>query len=259
MKKELIIKLSAGTLIFLVIFFLLNCKSREGENKFADLDKSMKDFVRNIDTSEKFLTRAILFKPDDTTIRGNSAVADYFKKTFSGKSKIVSHTLLYRKKAEVNIYDIGYYRLKDNRKIFYFISWTKSGLGWRKEIEVLNEGELHVESAEKEINGRLERFCEIINSTHNLRLLFDELYREKTYFYNKSRLYTGYDEMLIPYKSMKSEYYSIGLASEHLSMVGPGIAYHIGSFTVGDYPGIFVLIWKKDKEGTWRIVLDTNH
>ncbi len=100
------------------------------------------------------------------------------------------------------------------------------------------------------------RWMELCN-THKTENLISELYFKDAYYYNRGRLLKGTKALSIEYSYMKSPNYNLKLSPKYITTVNDTIAFEIGRCS-GSYPLPYLLLWKKEEDGNWKILLDSN-
>lgn len=108
-----------------------------------------------------------------------------------------------------------------------------------------------------EIDTAREKWMKLCNS-HQASKLVEQLYESNAYYYNKGRVLQGSEALAAEYSYMNSSSYSLTLTPKHIVSVTPDIVYEIGQCS-GSYPLPYMLLWKKQKDGTWKILMDSNY
>lgn len=105
-------------------------------------------------------------------------------------------------------------------------------------------------------NYRLEwmSYC----NSHEVEKLVKELYVPDAYYYNRGRLLKGTKALVAEYSYMNSPNYSLKLTPKQVTFVNGNIAYEIGRCS-GSYPLPYMLVWQKQTDNSWKILLDSNY
>ena len=106
------------------------------------------------------------------------------------------------------------------------------------------------------IDQRRNEWIEYCNA-HNAEALVQNLYTENAVYYNHRPVITGRAALTQAYQYMNSPRYSLNLTPHHVEIVNDSIIYEIGQYD-GSYNGKYILVWQKDAEGTWSILMDSN-
>ena len=112
------------------------------------------------------------------------------------------------------------------------------------------------EDAREEIDKRREQWMEKSNA-HRVDELVNGLYTENTLYFNYKPMIVGRDNLIKTYSYMNREQYSLQLNPICVEQVNNEIVLEIGQCS-GSYDGQYILVWKKENDGEWRILLDAN-
>ena len=94
-------------------------------------------------------------------------------------------------------------------------------------------------------------------NAHDVEGLVNELYSVNTLYYNHKPLVKGREDVIKEYGYMRNEKYSLKLTPLFIEAVNESTVYEIGQCN-GSYGGKYILIWKKEADGKWRIFIDSN-
>ena len=100
------------------------------------------------------------------------------------------------------------------------------------------------------------KWMELCNA-HQASELVKQLYTADAFYYNRGRLLQGTEAITTEYGYMNSPNYSLTLTPKHIVMVTPDIAYEIGRCS-GSYPLPYMLVWEKQSDGQWMVLMDSN-
>jgi ketosteroid isomerase-like protein len=95
-------------------------------------------------------------------------------------------------------------------------------------------------------------------NSHQVDQLVKQLYLPDAYYYNRGRLIQGTKALSAEYSYMNAPSYSLNLTPKHIVSVTSDIVYEIGRCS-GSYPLPYILVWKKQKDGKWLILMDSNY
>jgi hypothetical protein len=76
-------------------------------------------------------------------------------------------------------------------------------------------------------------------------------------YYNHKPIVQGTENLIQEYGYMNRESYSLQLDPKKSVIVNANFVFEIGQCS-GSYGGKYVLIWKKEADGNWRIYIDSN-
>ena len=94
-------------------------------------------------------------------------------------------------------------------------------------------------------------------NAHQADNLVSNLYHKEAYYYNRGRLLKGTKAITSEYSYMNSPTYSLQLTPKQVILVNANIAYELGRCS-GSYPLPYLLVWQKQPDATWKILLDSN-
>ena len=95
-------------------------------------------------------------------------------------------------------------------------------------------------------------------NAHAADKLVEKLYTSQAYYYNRGRLLQGTKALTTEYSYMNMSSYALKLTPKHVVSVTPEIVYEIGQCS-GSYPLPYMLVWQKQEDGTWQILMDSNY
>lgn len=164
-----------------------------------------------------------------------------------------SYTKLFEKKASDKlIYEIGEI---DGEGGVFSIMYVKQASSGSIELVVLYEAAQT--AGQKGIDEAREQWMALCNS-HNANELVKRLYTANAYYYNRGRLLEGTKAISAEYQYMNNPSYSLKLTPLHVEQVTPGIAFEIGQCS-GSYPLPYMLLWEKQDNGKWQVLMDSNY
>lgn len=140
----------------------------------------------------------------------------------------------------------------------YLVSWQKVGDAWLRELEMLSR-KTSDNAVQNAINIKRELFSEIINEEHDVKELVETMYDREAYYYNRGNLIQGHEAIINTYFFMAKSDFNIILHSDLITQVNSDIAYEIGTWFSGGGQGKYILVWKKQVDMNWKILLDSNY
>ena len=92
---------------------------------------------------------------------------------------------------------------------------------------------------------------------HDARNLVTEMYSEATIYYHRGRIINDQNALSEAYSYMNSPNYQLRLDPIVIEKVTDTVVFEIGQCS-GSYGGKYILVWSRDKQGEWKIALDSN-
>jgi len=257
--------------LFLIIF---GCKPQDiNKGKTADYqttilqDKTVPDHLRNwaiainknnADSIKNLYDiNAVRINSPDNIIEGSSQIANYFT---GQKDKITSIKSLFsveaNSKRKIN-YELVSYKTADRKEFIGIVIWKIENEKIIREFEFTKESSLISQKADTtSISERRKLWIQLCNE-HNPKNLIKELYSSNIIYYNHKPLVKGTDDLIKEYSYMNNKNYHLELHPLTLKVVNPDFAFEIGQCT-GSYNGKYIIVWEKNSDGKWRIIVDSN-
>jgi ketosteroid isomerase-like protein len=152
-------------------------------------------------------------------------------------------------------YELGSFYTSD-RKIYkhLLIRDTRNGQ-FLRELEFIAPAEKGAKVATGIAERRKEwiRLCNL----HNPAALVTGMYAENAVYYNHRPVVTGRDGILADYQYMSDPNYTLSLEPLILEAVTDALVFEIGQCS-GSYNGKYILVWQKNTEGEWQVLMDSN-
>lgn len=111
-------------------------------------------------------------------------------------------------------------------------------------------------TAFEEIEYRRNKWMQTCND-HQVELLIKEFYTNPPFYYNHKPLVTTQKDLLNEYSYMNEPDYNLKLSPMFTEAVNENLVFEIGQCS-GSYNSKYVIVWKKESDGEWRIHLDSN-
>ncbi len=181
-----------------------------------------------------------------------------FVSTFKEENGIeISYTKDFSIEVNANLaYEIG--NIQANESLYSVMFINQKGEDSESNIEFLIIYEqLETEDELNVIDQSRNNWMEFCNS-HQVDKLVSQLYVKDSYYYNRGRLLKGTQALTSEYSYMNSTNYSLTLSPKHVTFVNDTIAYELGRCT-GSYPLPYMLVWEKQADRTWMILMDSNY
>ena len=106
------------------------------------------------------------------------------------------------------------------------------------------------------LDSARDQWMELCNS-HQVAALVATLYHKEAYYFNRGRLLIGTESLTNEYSYMSSPNYSLQLTPQQVSFVSDTMAYELGRCS-GSYPLPYLIVWQKQADNSWKILLDSN-
>lgn len=188
-------------------------------------------------------------------ISGLEAINAYWTDFQSSEGEIVEYNTVYKIPVmEVLEYEIGLSRTGSDREFAHVIVWSKEK-GSPKMVEVVLGRENNLEIP-AEISHARNKWVQLCNK-HNAKNLVTELYTKNAIYYNRGRILEGHEQLTREYSYMNDPSYALQLNPKHIEMVTTDTAFELGQCS-GSYPLPYILIWKKQNDGHWKVYFDSN-
>ncbi len=228
--------------------------------KISDYLNDWVDAINNNDfpAIEKiYASNAIKIVSVDSIIESSSQIANYYG---VNSNKITSIESIFKveanKKKRIN-YEIISYKTEDLKEYIQVVIWRLENGYVIREFEFT---ERRSQEAKKVVmNSIVERrklWMELCNA-NNAENLVKQLYTVNTIYYNHKPIIRGFDNLIKEYDYMNNSNYSLHLQPLKLEIVNANFAYEIGQCS-GGYKGKYIIVWKKQPEGNWKVHIDSN-
>lgn len=153
-------------------------------------------------------------------------------------------------------YEIGSFQTEKGGRFAHVAIWAKENDKELMIAEVVYEmtGNPKIPKEIAEARKKWEQLC----NEHDVRGLVTGLYTDDAIYYNRGRVLRGHDELTKEYSYMQNPSYALVLTPKHIEMVTHDIAFEIGKCS-GSYNLPYIIIWKKQPDGNWKVYMDSNY
>jgi len=152
------------------------------------------------------------------------------------------------------IYEIG--RIWSTDQTYaHLLIWRNTNGTLKRELEFVTPIG-YKKNKQEDITASRTQWMKLCNA-HNAAELVNEMYTENALYYNHKPMVIGREAITAEYHYMNNTEYELTLNPSIVEIVNETLAFEIGQCS-GSYPGNYVLIWQKGKDGKWRILMDSN-
>ena len=214
------------------------------------------DSVSNQDFAPfDYSENAVKITQEGEILKGKEKIDEYHKKVQFSPQSFESRKKLMANERRGLEYEIGEYSDKDKTKIKTLIIWKNS------DSQKVIDFEVAVNSEDNDLDSsvldcRREEWMKLCND-HKVEALVRNLYSSNTIYYNHKPVVIGHEDLIQEYGYMNNEKYSLTLSPIVIEPVSSDFIYEIGQCS-GGYNGKYILIWRKEGDGQWRVFIDSN-
>ncbi|WP_312555445.1 hypothetical protein [Empedobacter brevis] len=172
-----------------------------------------------------------------------TSIESLFSIEASSKRKINYELVNYKTGNRKNFIGLVIWKI-ENEEIVREFEFTKESISDSKKIDTAN------------INERRKLWMELCNQ-NNADSLVRELYSKNSIYYNHKPIIKGTDELIKEYSYMNNKNYHLKLEPLIVKPVNKNLVLEIGQCS-GSYGGKYILVWGKEADGVWKIMIDSN-
>lgn len=229
-----------------------DCLQQEGDTTSVNKQWACYISTNNMDALATLYTKkAIKVRATGEVFDIADAIATYYSKKEVGIETIETY---FRVKANALYdYEIGNFTLANGDHYNHVVIWNTTLQ--KRDFEFISKAESNT-PLDPQIDARRKEWVKLCNA-HNAMALVSELYTANTVYYNHKPVVVGIDAVTKEYSYMNNPNYTLNLTRLHLEMVTPTLAYEIGQCS-GSYNGKYIIVWQKDTEGIWKVLVDSN-
>ncbi|WP_422019170.1 hypothetical protein [Robiginitalea biformata] len=152
-------------------------------------------------------------------------------------------------------YEVSELTLRDGRTFRMLVIWNLEWPGPRRELEMVEEVR-PVKNFRDQLQARRAQWMNHCNA-HEVEQLVRKLYTPDALYYNHRPMITGREALINTYQYMRNPRYKLSLEPLLVAPVNEKLIFEIGQCS-GSYPGKYILVWNRDEEGKWWIMMDSN-
>ena len=248
---NIIIAFSAKLILSLVPFLLVFHSYAQETSDDTNSSTSVPETI-----GSEYHPSAILIS-ETGLIEGRDAIKSYLTDLYKNQGARVDYKTSYKIPVlQVLEYEIGLSRMEIDGQYAHSIVWSVENGSGQKIAEVIFESTNNVEIPDELTTAR-KKWVRLCNE-HNARKLVETLYTEDAIYYNRGRVLNGHEQLSREYSYMNDTSYTLQLNPKHVEMVREDLVFEIGQCS-GSYPLPYLLVWKKQKDGDWKVYFDSNY
>ncbi len=213
------------------------------------LSKGITDSLKTV-----YATNSIKVAESGEVISGLQNISDYYRKNDFSIDTVYSIKRIAANATKTYDYEIGAFTTENEVLFKHLIIWNNQ-YPQKRAFEFISESKKAIPIANT-INKQREKWIALCN-LHNATKLVTELYHVNALYFNHKPVIVGLDSIAKDYQYMNDKNYRLRLEPIKLEMVAENLAYEIGQ-CIGTYNGKYLLVWKKDDKGDWKILVDSN-
>lgn len=204
-----------------------------------------------------YASNAIKVIAVDSIIDSSSQIAKYYG---TNKRKITSVESLFHVEANKNRrinYELISYQTEDLKEYIQLVIWKLEGEKVIREFEFTATSSQEAEKVDtNDIAATRKLWIQLCNA-NKAEDLVRQLYSANTIYFNHKPIVKGVEDLIKEYDYMNNDNYTLHLQPLKLAVVNADFAYEIGQCS-GSYKGKYILVWKKQADGNWKIHIDSN-
>ena len=203
-----------------------------------------------------------LYKSNSISFDQNGFVKDGYCKLITAlknqhvkiDSLITTASILAQPKKQI-FYEISTFWASNGKVYKQLVILTKTEGKIQRELEFIAESKLaNIDIVE--IDVQRAKWISLCNE-HNSNELVDKMYTSNALYYNHKPMIIGKKGISKDYSYMNAQNYHLFLEPLVIEPVNEDLVYEIGQCK-GSYNGKYILIWKREKNGYWKIFFDSN-
>lgn len=220
-------------------------------------NKKWIDYFNAKSDSLKYLygQKAIKILSDGTVLNGSEQIKNHLLKDSSKLVSILSDTVILANKRKVIEYEISENVFENAEKYKNLVIWQLEDSERKRIFEFTVKIDKPEENLQA-VESRRKLWISLCNN-HDAQALIEALYSENTLYFNHKPIVEGHERLIDEYQYMNNEKYGLSLQPIIVTLINKNFIFEIGQCS-GSYKGKYILIWKKEEDGKWRIFIDSN-
>ncbi len=256
---------------FLLVASACNPKSRKSEDTLVSYEQNCQTtyadstdvnylwacFLNNGTTDSLktvYSNNSIKVVESGEVISGLQNISDDYRKNDFSIDTVYSIKRIAANATKTYDYEIGAFTTENEALFKHLLIWNNQ-YPQKRVFEFIAESTKAI-PVDPGIHAQREKWIALCN-LHNATQLVTELYHANALYFNHKPVIVGWDAIAKDYQYMNDKNYSLRLEPIKLEMVAENLAYEIGQ-CIGTYNGKYLLVWKKDGKGDWKILVDSN-
>jgi ketosteroid isomerase-like protein len=229
------------------------------ENVCHDIDLINKEWLVAVNKKEdikKFYKENVVLYLNNEFCQGDHTIEDFYcshLNTHLTKFHVEYRTLL--PENEDMVYETGYFSTTSMETFQYLAIWSKTSGTWLRELEAVSIKKNNLEIGNGIADAR-NLWIEYANKNSAIALA-QKTYTEDFLYFNRGNKYRGYDNLAEIYSYMNDKDFHVTLNQDINVMIQEDLSFEIGTWT-SEGKGKYIIIWKKQENGEWKILLDSN-
>ena len=250
MTSKLDVSFNSIVINLFLLFFTFNSVAQE-------ISKNQKNSKALLKKIEKEYHPEVIGISENGLIKGRNALKKYLIDFHERNGAEVDYTTDYKVAVlEALEYEIGSSKTDKGGEFAHILIWSKEKSSPQIIAEVVFEksGNPEVPAELAKARDNWVEFC----NKNNAKDLVEALYTEDAIYYNRGRVLRGHDQLSREYSYMDNPAYTLQLNPKHIEMVSDKMVFEIGRCS-GSYPLPYILVWKMQNDGSWKIYFDSNY
>ncbi len=204
-----------------------------------------------------YAEKAIKIIAVDSIVYGDTKIADYYIKMSAEITESESLYITEANKTEGIDYELVNYKTTKAEEFVQVVIWRLKNEKRVREFEYSMKRNIsNSDDYKDQVSKKRELWIQLCNE-HNAEHLVSQLYTSNAIYFNHKPLVIGTKAISKEYQYMNSDTYNLSLEPLILEMVTDNTAFEIGQCK-GSYGGKYVIIWKKELDGDWKVFIDSN-
>ena len=202
---------------------------------------------------------AVSILADGTVLEGSEKIANHWQTVFGDAPPIRTQLLTYLG-LRTNItysYELSRWMTNGQEQYAQLIIWDNRGNQPLRALEfIVQYDEGRVIDLRDSVDVARQLWMQYCNA-HEVETLIEELYTDNTLYYNHRPLLKGRTALVKEYAYMKRPTYNLQLTPIYTEPVNDHLIFEIGQCS-GSYGGKYIIVWEKQPDGRWQVLLDAN-
>ncbi|HCX22499.1 MAG: hypothetical protein CMB80_17795 [Flammeovirgaceae bacterium] len=231
----------------LLTFLIIGC-TQQTKNESADV-------VESTNKEESIFLHtpgAVKAFEDGSFMSGDSAIEMFYQ-----TNQLTIDTSWTIKRIMANdrySYEIGSF-VSGEKEFTQLLIWSNQDSVVKRDFEFIAVKE-SVTKIPDEIDSVRNLWMELSNA-HQPENLVKSTYHEKALYYNHRPMIVGVEDIARTYDYMNNPGYQLTLEPILIEPVNESLIFEIGQCS-GSYGGKYILVWQRNDQGDWKILLDSN-